>query len=452
MTPSFESAARETRGGVREVTSLALPIVGSQLAHTLTSAVDTAFVGRLGADELAGVGLAGVWLWTGFALFVGTATGVQTFVAQADGAGERSRCGVWTWQALFALVPAAAVAALLYRAGLGSLLVAIELGPGLADVAREYLLARLPGEVLAIPAIVIASFYRGIGDAKTPLYLGVATNLLNVLLDWALIFGHLGLPALGARGAGLATTLAHAFWVASSLALFVGMPRLRAYGVAWAPPERAMLRRYLRTAMPIGAQWVIGALSFSGWTAIVASLGSAPMAASQITMMLMNLSFMPAYGLSMAVGTLAGRYQGAGDPAAVRRSLRNALGLGSVFCVLVAAALLGLPDVLFRLFTGEAEVLALAPRMLAMGSLFLAFDAASIVVSGALRGTGDTRFPFLLESLLSWTIFLPGGWLLGVHLEGGVTGAWLAGLVHVVLLCLGVSLRFRSGAWREVKI
>jgi MATE family multidrug resistance protein len=437
---------------VREVTLLAIPIVGSQLAHTLTTAVDTAFVGRLGADELAGVGLAGVWLWAGFALFVGTATGVQTFVAQADGAGERNRCGAWAWQALIALVPSAAIAAGIYGWGLERLLSTIELAPALAEVAGDYVQMRLPGEVFAIPAMVIASFYRGIGDAKTPLYLGIASNLLNVLLDWALIFGHLGLPELGVRGAGIATTISHAFWSLGSLALFLSMPRLRAYGAAWNRLEPAMLPRYLRTASPIGAQWVIGALSFSGWTAIVASIGSAPMAASQITMMLMNLSFMPAYGLSIAVATLAGRYQGARDPEAVRRSLRNALGLGSVFCCLVAAALIGIPELLFELFTTDSNVIQLADEMLMMGALFLAFDAASIVVSGALRGTGDTRFPFLVESLLSWTIFLPGGWLLGIYLDGGVLGAWLAALVHVVLLCLGVSLRFRSGAWRRAQI
>ncbi len=452
MLSPLEPRNAESRGNAREVAFLALPIVGSQLAHTLTSAVDTAFVGRLGADELAGVGLAGVWIWTGFALFVGTATGVQTFVAQADGGGERECCGGWAWQALLALVPAAALAAFLYGWGLKPLLAVIDLDPALSEVAYDYLLMRLPGEVFAIPAMVIASFYRGIGDAKTPLYLGIATNLLNVVLDWGLIFGHLGLPALGARGAGLATTIAHAFWALGSLTLFLSMPGLRRFGVAWRWPEPGMLRRYLRTAMPIGAQWLVGALSFSGWTAIVASLGAAPMAASQITMILMNLSFMPAYGLSMAVGTLAGRYQGALDPRAVRRSLHNALGLGSVFCILVATALLGAPGLLFRLFTDDVEVLALAREMLAMGSLFLAFDAASIVVSGALRGTGDTRFPFLLESLLSWIVFLPGGWLLGIHWGGGVRGAWLAALVHVVLLCLGVSLRFRSGAWRRVRI
>lgn len=450
MTQSPEHLS--SRGGPREVTALALPIMGSQLAHTFTAAVDSAFVGRLGADELASVGLGGVWLWTCFSFFAGTGTGVQTFVAHADGAGARGSCGQWMWQALYALVPASALTAGIIAPFLPWLLASFGLAPELRANAGDYMLARLPGEIAAVIAIVVASFFRGIGDAKTPLYVGIATNLLNVLLDWALIFGHLGLPALGVRGAGVATSIAHVFGALVSLALFVGMARLRDFGVSPVRPGLGVLRRLLRTASPIGAQWLVGSASFAGWTALVATLGAAPMAASQATFILMNLSFMPAYGLSMAVATLAGRYQGAGDPEAVVRTLRSALWLISAVCAAVAIALLGVPHALFGLFSTDAAVLALARPMLAMSSLFLVFDATSIVVSGALRGAGDTRFPFWLESILSWTVFLPGAWLFGIALGGGVMGAWLGALCHVTALALGLLLRLRSGAWRSVRI
>lgn len=440
------------RGARREVASLALPIMGSQLAHTLTAAVDSAFVGQLGADELAAVGLGGAWLWTGFSFFMGTATGVQTFVSQADGAGERERCGAWLWQALYGLVPASILVVLVVAPLIPWLLSVAALAPEMQASANDYVSARLPGEVAAVFGMVVASFFRGVGDARTPLLLGIVTNLVNVVLDWALIFGNLGMPALGVQGAGLATSIALAFGAALSFAVLVLMPRLRVFEISLVRPRLSALRRFLRTSGPIGAQWLVGSASFSGWTAVVASLGAAPMAASQATMVLMNLSFMPAYGLSIAVSTLAGRYKGADDPEAVTRSLRNALGLGAVVCAVVAAALLGAPHALFGFFSNDPEVLALARPMLAMSSLFLIFDATSIVVSGALRGAGDTRFPFWLESTLSWTLFLPGGWLFGIALGGGVMGAWLGALIFVVALATGMALRFRSGAWQHIRI
>jgi len=161
---------------------------------------------------------------------------------------------------------------------------------------------------------------------------------------------------------------------------------------------------------------------------------------------------MPAYGLSIGVATLSGRYVGAGDLAAVTRSLRSALALGAGICLCVMLGFVSFPETLVGLFATDTAVLAEARPLLLLASGFLFFDAASIIVVGALRGAGDTRFPFLYESVLSWALFLPGAWLLGVWQGGGVLGAWTAGVLYVIVLSGGMLFRFRSGAWRKVAI
>ncbi len=176
------------------------------------------------------------------------------------------------------------------------------------------------------------------------------------------------------------------------------------------------------------------------------------MAATQAFVMLLSLSFMQAIGISIGAATLVGRSIGAGELAAASRSFRSALLLGAILASGVAVLFVTLPGPLLRIFTDDASVVKLGIPLLAMGALFQFFDAGGIIAEGALRGAGDTRWPFLVHSALGWGFFVPGAYLLGIVLEGGLTGAWLAGTVYVVLLASLLVWRFRSGAWRQIEI
>ena len=445
-------ATRFHPGGLREVLNLAIPIVLTQLSATAMGVVDSAMVGRLGATQLAAVGFGAIWVWTFFSLFFGTASAVQTFVSQADGAGQARRCGAWAWQGLYAVVPATALAALLVYPWIGSL-VAL-LGPSLAlqEGAGSYVAARLPGEVGFAVVMVYTSFFRGTGDTRTPLYVTLFANAVNAVLDYGLIFGRLGLPDWGVAGAGVATAIAN--WL-GAFVLVVAFRRrtLRArYDTRAVAPVGDEIRRFLRTGMPIGGQWSIEMTSFAVFTTLIARMGDASMAASQAFVMLLSLSFMQAIGVSIAASTLVGRYVGAGDREAVKRSFGSALTLGVGVATLVAALFIALPGPLLRIFSDDPAVVALGGSLLLPGALFQLFDAIAIITEGALRGAGDTRWPFFVQTALGWGFFLPLAYTLGVVLDGGLGGAWTGGLISIALTALVLVRRFRSGAWERIRI
>ena len=208
-TETIATAGRKPLpGGIREISDLAYPVVLTQISHTLMGVVDSAMVGRLGATELAAVGFAGVWIFTLYSLLDGTASGVQTFVSQADGGDDQRSCGAWVWQGLYALLPAAILMTLGVAIFVRPALALLGPSDDLQTAAASYLLARVPGEVGFVIVMVFTSFFRGIGDTKTPLYVTLGANIINLVLDYGLIFGNLGLPAWGVAGAGIATSIA----------------------------------------------------------------------------------------------------------------------------------------------------------------------------------------------------------------------------------------------------
>ena len=444
--------ARHRAGGLTEVTALAAPVILQQISATAMMVVDSAMVGRLGATELAGVGFGSVWMWTLFAFFSGTASGAQTFVSQVDGAGRAHESGRWAWHALAFVLPTACLTVLVIAPLVAPALALLVPSEALRANALTYIGWRLPGEIALAAMMVFSSFFRGLGDTKTPMAVSIFANLLNAGLDYALIFGAFGLPALGVAGAAIATSIASVVGAALLFALFL-RPTLRArFGTAPSRLDRDTLRRFLRTGLPIGGQWCIGTTTFAFFTTLIARMGDASMAASQAFVMLLCISYMQAVGISTAAQTLVGRYRGRGDEAATRRSLRSALLLGSLLAAVVAVVFLSVPGPLMRIFSDDPAVLALGRPLLAIGALFQLFDAIVTITQGALRGAGDTRWPFVFETTFGWIVFLPLAYALGVTWGYGLAGAWTGGLISLGCSAAVLLWRFESGAWRRIAI
>jgi len=444
--------APDSGGGLREVFHLAYPVVLTQMSMTVMGVVDSAMVGRLGALELAAVGFGGIWFWTLFCGFLGTAASVQTFVAQRHGADRPLECGGWAWQGLYTLIPPIVLASIALVFFVTTLLAWLAPSAEVQPIAAEYMSLRAVGVAGECAAMVLAAFFRGTGDTRTPLYATLFANALNVLLDYGLIFGELGLPEWGVAGAAIATSISE--WVFAALLLwaFLRPATRRQFRTGWVRPSTGSFRRLLRTGLPVGGQWMLEMLSFSAFLTLVARMGDIQMAASQAFISLLSISFMQASGISAAVSTLVGRYIGAERPQAVAQSyasaMKLALGLSSSVALLFAAA----PDLLMRIFTTDAEVIALGSSLLIVGAAYQFFDAYAIVTDGALLGAGDTRWPFVVRFCLSWGVFLPSAWYLGVHLDLGLSGAWLGGVGYVMILCFYLVWRFKSGAWKKLQI
>ena len=456
MTLATKTAGRPggdaVAGGLREVLDLAYPVILTQLSRTAMGLVDSAMVGRLGAVQLAAVGFGGIWLWTLFSLFFGAATGVQTFVSQAHGAGRPRECGPWAWQAFYALFPAAALAALLTAVALKPALWLLAPSEALQSTSTDYILARLPGELTFVASMVMVSFFRGLGDTRTPLYITLGANVVNAVLDYGLIFGRLGLPEWGVAGAGIATSLATLCGIVALFAMLQRRAMRRRFSTRPIGPDRFAIGRFLRIGAPIGGQWFLDMMAFALFTTLVARMGDAEMAATQALLMLCSLSYMQAVGISVGASTLVGRYIGARILEAARRTFRSALLLGAILSTAVGLLFVSLPRPLLRIFTDDPEVLTMGLPLVWLCAAFQFFECAAIVSEGALRGAGDTRWPFLVQTALNWAFFLPLAYLLAVVLGYGLTGAWFAELTYIALLALVMMWRFNSGAWEHIRI
>jgi MATE family multidrug resistance protein len=444
--------ARVRAGGVREVALLAYPIVLTQMSQTVMHVVDSIFVGRLGAAQLGALGFSGIWLWTVMSVFSGTATGVQTFVSQAHGAGDEKACGAWAWQGLYAVVPPLTIALFLFVAGADWLWRIAGAPPEIREYALAYARMRPYGMAGLGVWMVLAAFFRGLGNTRTPLVATIVANAVNALLAWALVFGRLGLPAMGVAGAGIATSIAE--WVGAAIlvvALALGPVRDR-YATALVRPDAQAIRRFLRTGLPIGGQWVLDMSAFAIFTTLVVRMGVTSIAANQAMISLLSMSFMQAIGIGLAATTLVGRYKGAGDLRSAARSYRSARKLGIALATGIAVLFVLAPEALLSMYTSDAEVLRLGRPLLALGAAFQLFDAVQIVAGGALRGAGDTRWPFLVQTGLAWLLRLPLAWLFAVTLGGGVVGAWYAEFVFICALAAALMWRFRAGVWKAMQI
>jgi MATE family multidrug resistance protein len=445
-------AAQHLPGNVAEVAWLAYPVVLQTLSDTLMHVVDSAIVGRLGVTELGAVGFGGIWLWTMLTCFVGMGTGVQTFVAQAFGAGDRTACGRWAWYGLYVLVPVSVAWTAILSFGFEPLLRVLGGSGEMSTLATDYGRARLFGVPAVVGSVALASFFRGLGDTRTPLLVTVVANACNTVLTYGLVFGRWGLPAWGVSGAGFATALSQWLFLAI-VGIFFFRRRVRTEFATRPPrPDTRAMRRFVSTSAPIGGQWLLDMISFAVFSTVIARMGDVQMAASQAMIQLLSLSFMQAYGISIAAGALVGRYIGARDIAAAERSHRSALKLGLALAALVAVVFLMAPEALLAIFTSDPEVLALGRTLLALGAVFQVIDAVGIIAGGSLRGSGDTRWPFAVQATLAWVLRLPLVYVTAVVLHGGVIGAWLGELGYVAALGAAWLLRWRGGAWRTVRI
>jgi MATE family multidrug resistance protein len=239
---------------------------------------------------------------------------------------------------------------------------------------------------------------------------------------------------------------------AALLAAFVCMREFRIYHVGFRLPDVRSMLRFLRTSAPIGGQWVLDMTSFALFSSIVARMGDAEMAASQAMLQLLSLSYHQAFAISIGAGTLVGRYLGAGQPELSERAYFSAMKLALALAALVAALFLGMPGLLMGIFSDDPAVLALAGPLLMLGAFFQVIDALAIQAGGALRGAGDTRWPFLVQATLAWVVRIPLVWTAAVWMEGGVFGAWVGELGFVLTLAGAFILRFRAGHWRTMRL
>jgi len=422
------------------------------VSQTVMWTVDSAMVGHVGKTELAAVGLGGLAIWTIYSFFIGLSYSVSTFVAQNYGARNLPRCSSYLWNGLYIAVLSGAV-----------ILIIRQFNPWLVDMlgpAAEvkplcvsYADIRMLSGPFFILQYTFSNYYRGMGNTTTPMKVMILANAINIVLDYLLIFGVGTFPAMGVDGAAWATAIANVVSaVVFVLVTFLGPFRSVYQTKLQRRLDLAAAGRLLNIGLPIAIHYVLDMGSFLVFSAYVGRMGTEQLAANQIVIQVLALSFMPCHGFAVAATTLMGQYIGAGRPDLAKKSAYATLRLGLAYSGFIGLIYVLVPGLLVRIFNADPMVVDFGKHLILIAAAFQFFDAVQMITSGALRGAGDTKTPMILALGGGWFLFLPLSYVFGTVLDWGVVGAWAGAVIYVVFLGTAMFLRLKTDRWKQIKL
>ena len=426
----------------RPLMKLAGPVILAEVGWMSMGLVDTIMVGRLGPAAIAAAGMAS-GVFTAIVIFgMGLMLGLDAFVSQAHGAGDERECLLWLHQGVWLACCVAPVAMGLTWFVYGTLdhwglhpethrLV----GPYMRVIAFS-----------ALPLLLYASFRRylqGMHLVRPVMFALVTANVINAFVNWILIYGHLGAPAFGVEGSAWATTLART-WMALFLLVAITLEHRRRLDrqphVPWSL-DIARIKRLVALGFPAASQVTLEVGVFAAATALAGKLDPVSSGSHQIALNIAALAFMVPLGLSSAGAVRVGHAIGARDKSRAVLAGWTALATGAVIMAIIGLVLFLWPTVLISAFTTDQRVIDIGVRLLAIAAAFQLFDGTQAVVTGVLRGIGETRMPMVINVIGHWLFGLPVGYALCFWYAWGVLGLWIGlsiGLIFTALVLTAV--------------
>ena len=451
----------ETRpfGGWRELMKIAWPLIVNSGTFAVLNFSDRLFLSNYGEAEFRASLPAGILFFTLVCGFMATAGFVNTFVAQMWGAGDKEGCAKATAQGiLFALISIPLIM-LMTPVGLWFLKLSAH-GPEILALEQEYfkILMWCGGGMTMSSAL--SSFYSGRGNTSVIMICNVLANGINVLLNYVLIFGIGPFPELGIAGAGWATVVGS--WL--SPVIFMLLYFSKSVNKEFKTRKNLrfdpwLFKRMLRFGFPSGVHWFLDVAAFTVFVLLVGRMGPIAHIASNIALSINLVAFMPMIGMGIAASILVGQYLGRDQPDCAEKVgwLAMKIGIGYV-------AVTGLSFILFPAFFTNVfgngggstvpydELLKTVRILLVMLAIWGGADAVALVLSGALKGAGDTHFVMYFQSAVAWGILVLGQLVIVVWLELNIFVSWAWTLIYIIILGIGFALRFRSGRWKRIDL
>ena len=414
--------------------TLALPIALTQIGMVLYGTVDMMFVGRLGSVAIAAVGLGSMTYFTVFVVGMGIVMGIDSHSSKAFGAGRPDLCGQLLVHTL-ALALTVAVPLFFAFSLAGPVFRLIGVDRTAAEGAVGYLSILRWGVFPGLCFVACRQFLQSMSVTSPLVTAIVAGNVLNAALDATLVFGCFGAPRLGVPGSAYATLGANFLMLAVAAGAAWG--RLRAIDFRFHGWHRRLFVDVLALGLPGSLQMLAEVAIFALVTALIGRLGAETLAAHQLTLNLASATFMVPMGLSHAAAARVGQAIGRGDPRGAADAGHAATWMAVAFMAVMGVSFAGAPGLFLGVFGASAAVIKIGTPLLYCSAAFQVFDGAQAVLTGALRGLGETRRPLLFNLFSHWLIGLPLGVWLGFHRNWGATGLWIglvAGLVVVAAL------------------
>jgi len=445
-------------GGYREVLVVAIPLVLSTATWSVQHFVDRMFLSWYSPEAIAAAMPAGMLYFSLVSIFMGTAGYATTFVAQYYGAGRYHRIGPALWQGVYiSLLGGLVLLGAIPFAGPVFKLVGHS--PLVQQNEVTYFEILCLGGGAYIASYALSGFFSGRGKTWPVMWVNVFTTLVNLVLDYALIFGHWGFPVMGIRGAAIATVAAGGFSVLVFFALLSSKKIDNTYHTlrGWRL-QKDLLLRLLRFGFPSGVQFFLEMAGFTGFVLVVGRLGTASLAATNIAFNINTLAFMPMIGCGIAISVLVGQYLGADKPDLAQSAAYSGFHMTFAYMVSIAAAYVLVPDVFVAPFAlqadpqGFGEIYRYSVVLLRFVAVYSIFDTMNIIFCSAIKGAGDTRYVMSVTVALSLFVLIVPVYLAVVVFESGLLVAWVFATAYVTLLGVIFFLRFHGGKWKAMRV
>jgi len=441
---------------LRRLLGIALPMVVSQASDTIMMFTDRLFLSRLGEAYISAAMSGGLTAFMISSFFVGTVGYTNAVVAQLYGAGRKEGCAEATVQGLLlALICYPLILAVSPLAR--HLFVLAGQSPLQVGLGYEYFQYIIFGSLFLVLRYALSGFFLGIGRTRLVMFANLAGMLANLPANYALIYGKLGFPALGLKGAAIGTVLGSALSFLVLLASYLGRPNRREFATHRAFRYRsATMRTLVRFGTPAGVEMLLGVAAFNLFVQFMHSYGTGVAAAVTIAFNWDIVAFIPMLGMSFATTALVGQFVGARDFALARKAAYLSLRVSWIYSGTMVVVFLAAARTLVRTFASgfpgdTAEISRLATVLIRLASIYTLADSAQLVFAGALRGAGDTRWVMRVSVGLHW-IFSGLAIVMIRFLRISPVGAWLAFIVFVVLMGIAMFLRFRGGRWTDIRM
>ncbi|MCX6117343.1 MAG: MATE family efflux transporter [Proteobacteria bacterium] len=444
---------------MKDILIIAWPLIVANSFWNLQLTIDRIFLGKHSTESLgAAMAVMGVF-WVLMALLQQTASYITTFVAQYYGANESHKIGSCFWQAIYvSVVGGLAFIGLNFVSA--DFFAFVGHAPNVQVLEVEYFnsisYSALPTALVA----AISGFYTGLGRTKIIMAINCVGLVLNIILDYAMIFGNLGFPAWGVAGAGYATAIAT--YGSAIFGLFLVLrPKLdEQFRILqdWRPNLKVCLQ-FLRFGLPSGMQWALEGLAFTVFLIIMGRMsgGEAALASSSIAVTVMMLSVLPSMGIAQAVMTIVGQKLGQKTPNVAEQAVWDGVRLTSIYMGIVALTFVLIPEFYLSWFENSenqalwSDVSKLVPRLLQIVAVFTLLDSIYLNISFALKGAGDTNFVSIVALLVPWPVMVLPAYLVREMDQAVVIAWWFAALYSLSVVSILV-VRFRGGRWKTMSV
>ncbi len=439
---------------IREVFYMSWPIVLGSLSFTVMEFCDKFMVAQLGTVPLAAVGSGGVWSYTMSTLLLGIVGCTGTFVAQSYGKGKLEDCAKYTWQGIYMAFLSLFLAGVLAIIS-DELFLWMKHSPEVTHQELIYFRIRLFGYFPMAVGYALSSFFPSISRPRVPMYAAILGNVINLGLNYLLIYGKFGFPRMEIAGASLATVISQWIQTIMLFAMFLSPGLHQKYGTrTYFHFDFRRMKELFRIGLPVGLAMFLDIFNWSIFTGfIIGRFGDVSLAAHNIAISFMHLCFMPAVAVSIGVSAIVGQWLGRRQIQVAKQRVHVSLFLCMGYMVTMGFLLAVFGErLIYHIFSKDTEVVQLGHRLLILAALFQVFDAMNITCSGALRGAGDTHWVMWAMVITAYCFFLPLAVVMGIVLGWGALGAWVSATLYTIVLGLVLIGRFLSERWTKIII